>query len=65
VPGVVLVAVSGLRVTLIDRTAYPAFARVVSARELAEPFTPTEAEIDWARGRTSRMNVICSPWRCG
>jgi hypothetical protein len=39
-------------VTSVDRTAYPAFARVVSARELAESFTPTEAEIEWARGRT-------------
>lgn len=42
----------GLRVTSVVRTAYPAFARVVSARELAESFTPTEAEIEWARGRT-------------
>jgi len=25
---------------------------VVSARELAEAFTPTEAEIEWARGWT-------------
>ena len=33
--------------TSIDRTAYPGFARVVSARELAEAFTPTEAEIEW------------------
>lgn len=49
---VVLVAVWGLRVTSVDRTAYPGFARVVSARELAEAFTPTEAEIEWARGRT-------------
>ncbi|MFI0486528.1 DUF4158 domain-containing protein [Actinomadura sp. 9N215] len=38
--------------TSVDRTAYPAFARVVSARELAESFTPAEAEIEWARGRT-------------
>jgi hypothetical protein len=38
--------------TSVDRTAYPGFARVVSARELAEVFTPTETEIEWARGRT-------------
>ncbi|MEU4409175.1 Tn3 family transposase [Streptosporangium sp. NPDC023963] len=38
--------------TSVDRTAYPGFARVVSARELAEAFTPTEAEVAWARGRT-------------
>jgi uncharacterized protein DUF4158 len=36
----------------IDRTAYPRFKRVVSARELAEAFTPTPDEITWARGRT-------------
>jgi hypothetical protein len=36
----------------IDRTAYPRFKRVVSARELAEAFTPTSDEITWARGRT-------------
>jgi hypothetical protein len=41
-----------LRVTSIDRTAYPRFARVVSARELADAFTPTDAEVGWARGRT-------------
>ena len=40
--GVVLVA-------SVDRTAYPGFARVVSARELAEAFTSTEDEIEWAR----------------
>ncbi|TDC50519.1 DUF4158 domain-containing protein [Actinomadura sp. KC345] len=38
--------------TSVDRTAYPGFARVVSARELAESFTPTGAEVEWARGRT-------------
>jgi hypothetical protein len=36
----------------IDRTAYPRFKRVVSARELAEAFTPAPEEITWARGRT-------------
>jgi TnpA family transposase len=36
----------------IDRTAYPRFKRVVSARELAEAFVPTSDEIGWARGRT-------------
>jgi TnpA family transposase len=39
-------------VASIDRTAYPRFKRVVSARELAEAFTPTMDEIAWARGRT-------------
>lgn len=36
----------------IDRTAYPRFKRVVSARELSEAFTPTPDEADRARGRT-------------
>ncbi len=38
--------------TSIDRTAYPQFARVLSTRELAEAFTPTEAEVEWARSCT-------------
>lgn len=38
----------------IDRTAYPRFKRVVSARELAEVFTPTSDEVTWARGKTQR-----------
>ena len=38
--------------TSVDRTAYPRFGRVVSGRELAESFTPTDAEIEWARART-------------
>ena len=36
-------------VASVDRTAYPGFARVVSARELAEAFTSTEDESEWAR----------------
>ncbi|MGP3920344.1 DUF4158 domain-containing protein [Nonomuraea sp. 10N515B] len=36
----------------IDRTAYPRFARAVSARELAEVFTPSAVEVEWARGKT-------------
>jgi hypothetical protein len=39
-------------VTAIDRTAYPRFKRVVPARELAEAFTPTVAEVAWARKKT-------------
>jgi hypothetical protein len=38
--------------TSVDRTAYPRFGRVISGRELAESFTPTDAEIEWARTRT-------------
>ncbi|MGF6889646.1 hypothetical protein ABIA39_009108 [Nocardia sp. GAS34] len=39
-------------VTAIDRTAYPRFKRVVPARELVEAFTPTVAEVAWAREKT-------------
>jgi TnpA family transposase len=35
--------------TSIERTAYPRFKRVVSARELHEAFTPSLAEVAWAR----------------
>lgn len=37
---------------LIGRTAYPRFVRAVSARELAEVFTPAADEVEWARGKT-------------
>ena len=36
----------------IERTAYPRFKRVTSARELDESFTPTPDEIAWAQGST-------------
>jgi hypothetical protein len=38
--------------TSVDRTAYPRFGRVVPGRELADVFTPTDAEAEWARSRT-------------
>jgi len=38
-------------VACIDRTAYPRFTLVVTARELAEGFTPTTADGEWARRR--------------
>jgi len=47
-------------VASIDRTAYPRFKRVVSARELAESFTPTVEEITWARGRTQTEGHLLS-----
>jgi hypothetical protein len=45
----------------IDRTAYPRFKRVVSARELAEAFTPTPRR---SCGRVGRRRAIltCWPW---
>ena len=38
--------------TSIDRTAYPRFRGIVSARELVQGFTPTPDEAAWARGKT-------------
>ena len=38
--------------TSIDRTAYPTFKRM-APRDLAEAFTPSDEEIDWARDKTS------------
>ena len=39
--------------TSIERTAYPRFARMVSARELADVFTPAEDEVVRAREKTT------------
>lgn len=36
----------------IERTAYPRFKKVVSARELFEAFTPTPDEMAWATDAT-------------
>lgn len=36
----------------VERTAYPRFKRIISEHELAQFFTPDEAEIAWARSRT-------------
>ena len=40
------------RVTSIERTAYPQFKRLTSARVLHVFFTPSEDEAAWARERT-------------
>ncbi len=39
--------------TSIERTAYPQFRRLTSARVLHVFFTPTAEEIAWARERTA------------
>jgi hypothetical protein len=39
-------------VTSIDRTAYPRFKRMITPRELADSFTPSNEEIEWARDMT-------------
>ncbi len=36
----------------VERTAHPRFKRILSERELAQFFTPDEAEVAWARRRT-------------
>jgi uncharacterized linocin/CFP29 family protein len=41
-----------VRVTSIDRTAYPTFKRMITSRELADSFTPSGEEISWARDNT-------------
>jgi Domain of unknown function (DUF4158) len=42
-----------LRVTSIERTAYPRFRRLISARALHVSVTPAAEEIAWARDRTA------------
>ena len=44
--------------TSVDRTAYPRFPLVVSGRELAEAFTPSDGEVGWARGRTQDVQHL-------
>jgi hypothetical protein len=39
--------------TSIDRTAYPRFKRTMSARDIADVFTPSAEEIEWARDKTT------------
>ena len=39
--------------TSIDRTAYPRFKRTMSAREIADVFTPSAEEVEWARDKTT------------
>jgi len=45
-------------VTSIERTAYPQFRRLVSARVLHVFFTPAEDEVAWARERTERPEAL-------
>jgi hypothetical protein len=44
--------IGGVGVASVERTAYPRFKRIISERELAQFFTPDEAEIAWAARRT-------------
>ena len=46
--------------TSIERTAYPRFGRVATAREL-DALSPPPDEVEWARAGPARMS-ICSLW---
>ena len=48
----------GARVTSIERTAYPQFKRLTSARVLHVFFTPAEDEAAWARERTESPEAL-------
>jgi hypothetical protein len=45
-------------VTSIERTAYPQFRRLTSARVLHVSFTPAEDEVAWARERTETPEAL-------
>ena len=46
------------RLTSIERTAYPQFRRLTTARVLHVFFTPTEDEAAWGRERTERPEAL-------
>ena len=48
----------GARVTSIERTAYPQFKRLTSARVLHVFFTPAAEEVAWARERTESPEAL-------
>ena len=48
--------------TSIERTAYPQFRRLTTARVLHVFFSPTEDEVAWARERTeSLLRTLAAP----
>lgn len=44
--------------TSIERTAYPRFPRLLSARELHVFYTPTADEVEWAGGATESDGAL-------
>lgn len=50
--------------TSIERTAYPQFKRLTSARVLHVFFTPTEDEAAWARERTETPESLLVDLKC-
>ena len=47
--------------TSIERTAYPQFRRLISARVLHVFFIPAAEEIAWAQERTASCGVLRAP----
>jgi len=45
----------------IERTAYPRFPRQLPAREVRDAWTPSLAEITWARGLTRSPEHLLFP----
>ncbi|MEW9554975.1 hypothetical protein [Nonomuraea sp. NPDC050783] len=43
----------------IDKTAYPRFKRTISERELRAAYSPSLAEMDWAREMTDATRLGC------
>jgi Domain of unknown function (DUF4158) len=44
----------------LERTAYPRFARVITAQELERAYTPSQEELTWARGTVRTPNhLLC------
>jgi hypothetical protein len=44
----------------LERTAYPRFARVITARDLAQQYTPDENEVGWVstRSHAGRLGLL-------
>jgi hypothetical protein len=42
----------------LERTAYPRFARVITAQELERAYTPSQEELTWARGTVRTPNHL-------
>jgi hypothetical protein len=47
----------GIVMAAIDRSAYPRFASKMSTRELVQHFTPSGAELDWARSNVRGLRL--------
>ena len=41
----------------IERSAYPRFASRLSTRELVQQFTPSEAELEWAKSKVRGLRL--------